>query len=151
MTKPDHAQIQATLNLLAERYPRCFSLRPDRRRPLKVGIHADLLQGLDGAVTENEIKRFLRSYTNGIGYLRNSLRGAWRYDLEGAHVGEVTANEAEGAKLRLAWIEKKIAARAEAKKKAAEAAEIARRGPRLSLADLKAAALARTAAAVPAE
>ena len=146
MTAADHhAQIQATLDLLAEKYPHCFHLCPDRRRPLKVGIHTDLLRA--GAIGKKRMKRFLKVYANGVGYLRNSVQGAWRYDLTGNHVGEVTADEAADAKQRLAWIEKRKADRAAAKKAAEEAAEIARRGPRLSLADLKAAALARKAAA----
>ena len=102
----------ATLALLAERYPRCFSLRPGRRQPLKVGIHIDLLHDLNGAITEKKINRFLRYYTNGVCYLNNSQPGSWRYDLAGNHVGEVTADEAAQAKQRLALTYQKIAARA---------------------------------------
>jgi sRNA-binding protein len=37
--------------LLAERWPACFAIYEQRRRPLKVGIHRDILAALDGAVT----------------------------------------------------------------------------------------------------
>jgi sRNA-binding protein len=43
--------VGAVLELLAETFPACFSVYEVRRRPLKVGIHTDILKGLDGAVT----------------------------------------------------------------------------------------------------
>jgi sRNA-binding protein len=136
---------QGMLKLMAERYPRCFHLFPLHRWPLKVGIHIDLLHDLNGAISEKKINRFLGSYTSGVGYLRNSKKlGAWRYDLAGNHVGKVTRPAARHAKQRLAEIKADSAA---AKKGTAEAAETGR--PRLSLADLKRAALARKAAAAP--
>ena len=151
MTADHHAQVQATLDLLAERWPKTFSVYEARRRPLKVKIHSDILAALDGAITPDELKRALAHYCKNPGYLRNTLTGGWRIDLNGNPAGVVTRAEEANAKQQLALIEKRKADRAAAKKAAEGAAEIARRGPRLSLADLKAAALARKAAAVPAE
>jgi ProP effector len=151
LTADHRPQIQAVLDLLAVRWPKTFSVYEARRRPLKIGIHGDILAALDGGITPDELKLALAHYCRNPVYLRKILPGTWRYDLDGNHVGEVTANEAADAKRRLAEIEKIKADRAAAKKAAEEAAEIARRGPRLSLADLKASALARKAAAVLAE
>jgi sRNA-binding protein len=101
--------VHTVLDLLAERWPKMFSLYEARRRPLKVGIHRDILAALHGGgITPDELKRALSHYCRNPGYC------------------------------------------AAAKKAAEEAEEIARRDPRLSLADFKAAALARKAA-VPAE
>jgi hypothetical protein len=56
--------IDATLALLCEIFPNCFVRYEARRRPLKIGIHLDLLAVLNGAVTEGELKRALRIYVN---------------------------------------------------------------------------------------
>jgi sRNA-binding protein len=69
--------------------------------------------------------------------LRNSLAGAWRYDLQGNPVGAVTRKEDVNACMRLAAVKKKLAAwkaEKEAKKRAAEEAATPKR---LGLADLK--------------
>jgi ProP effector len=143
--------VHTVLDLLAERWPKMFSLYEARRRPLKVGIHRDILAALDGGgITPDELKRALSHYCRNPGYLRNTLTGGWRIDLNGNPAGVVTRTEEAHAKMGLAEIEKRKADRAAAKKAAEEAEEIARRDPRLSLADFKAAALARKAA-VPAE
>src|SRR5262245_34878002 len=41
-------EIAAALSLLAERWPKCFSVFERRRRPLKVGIDRDIKAALDG-------------------------------------------------------------------------------------------------------
>jgi sRNA-binding protein len=38
----DHAEITAVIALLAEQYPRTFSVYERRRRPLKLGIHPEI-------------------------------------------------------------------------------------------------------------
>jgi sRNA-binding protein len=75
--------------------------------------------------------------------LRNSLAGAWRYDLQGNPVGVVTRKEDVNARMRLAAVKKKLAARKAEKEAKKRAAEEAARPKRLGLADLKAAAIAR--------
>jgi ProQ/FINO family len=61
--KQSHDTIAATIELLAETYPRCFFIFEQRRRPLKVGIHHDILAALDGAITPRELGIALRFYT----------------------------------------------------------------------------------------
>lgn len=60
--QPDQT-IAAVLELLAETWPKCFSIYEARRQPLKVGVHHDILAALDGAVTAAELSRALRVYT----------------------------------------------------------------------------------------
>jgi sRNA-binding protein len=144
--KSDRDQIIATIALLAEKYPRTFSLCPARRKPLAISIHNTILLELAGVITEDELNRVMRHYTWGIGYLRNSRAGAWRYDLQGNPAGVVTRKEDANARMRLAAVEKKLAVRKAEKQKAHEAAEAAKRPKRLGLADLKRAALERKGA-----
>jgi ProP effector len=136
-------QVNATIALLAEKYPRTFSLCPHRRRPLKLKIHVDILQELAGVITEDELNRAMQFYTWSIGYLRNSVAGAWRYDLAGNPVGAVTRTEDVHARMKLAAIKKKMAQRKAEKEAEKRAAEEALKPKRLGLADLKRAALAR--------
>jgi ProQ/FINO family len=49
--------IRAILELLAERWPSAFSIYEARRRPLKIGVHLDILAALDDAVTADELGR----------------------------------------------------------------------------------------------
>jgi len=59
----ERATIGAVIRLLCDRFPRAFSGRGQPRRPLKVGIHADLVATLDGAVRTRELRTALRAYT----------------------------------------------------------------------------------------
>jgi sRNA-binding protein len=72
-----------------------------RRRPLKLGIHTDILAVLDGAVTPRELSRALRRYVSNTYYLRMMAAGAARIDLGGRPAGVVTADEAATAAVRL--------------------------------------------------
>ncbi len=93
----------AFIELLAERWPAVFSIYEVRRRPLKLGIHLDILAALDGAVTPKELKFGLSRYCNNAGYLRACCReGATRVDLDGNAAGAVSSDDAKRAVERLA-------------------------------------------------
>jgi ProP effector len=95
-------QADAAIALLAEAFPTAFAIYEVKRRPLKVGIHADVLAALNGAMTPAELGLALRRYCGNSVYLSRLLRGACRYDVDGQHAGDVTAEEEERAKARLA-------------------------------------------------
>jgi ProP effector len=130
--------VAAVLGLLAEKWPACFQIFEQRRRPLKIGIHLDIAAALDGMVTPAEISITLRYYVNNPHYLDHLVVGADRIDLNGNAAGTVTAAEAEHAA--------RIVARRRQKKMAAKPAA-AKPPQRLGLAHLKRAALERKAAA----
>ena len=44
------ARSKAVISVLAAKFPKCFAVPDTRRRPLKVGIDADLLAALDGTI-----------------------------------------------------------------------------------------------------
>ena len=80
--QPDQT-IAAVLELLAETWPKCFSIYEARRQPLKVGVHHDILAALDGAVTAAELSRALRVYTGNKVYRSRVRPGAMRIGLDG--------------------------------------------------------------------
>jgi ProP effector len=92
--------IAAVLELLAETWPACFSIYEQRRRPLKLKIHLDIIAILDGAVTPAELSRALRYYCRNRFYLRGLRAGAVRIDLDGNPAGVVTENEVRDISIR---------------------------------------------------
>src|SRR5262245_11626870 len=101
------ARTKAVITALAARFPECFAAPDTRRRPLKVGIDADLLAALSGTIRRTELIRALGMYCSSDGYLERVLTGAWRVDLEGKPAGVVTADDERHAKAKRAGIKAK--------------------------------------------
>ena len=148
------ARTKAVIALLAAKFPKCFAVPDTRRRPLKVGIDADLLAALDGSIRRTELIRALAMYCSSEGYLEHVLTGAWRVDLEGKPAGVVSADDEKHAKAKQAGIRTRreavmAAAITQAAARRAHGPALAAKaepgpGPkRLSLADLRAAARRR--------
>jgi len=85
--------IQAVLELLAETWPTVFSVYENRRRPLKIGIHHEVLTALDGAVSAAELSLALRYYVSNKVYKSRLAVGAPRIGLDGKSAGVVTPEE----------------------------------------------------------
>jgi len=94
------------------------------------------------AITPAELSKALGVYCSNPVYLGHTRKGAWRLDLDGNPAGIVTADEEAHAKATLAGIRAKKEVRTAAAKAAAQPA-IPQPAKRLSLADLKVAAIAR--------
>jgi ProP effector len=144
---------QAFINKLAALFPTSFTRdRCDPHRPLKIGIHRDILA--HGILTEDEANAALAMYTRRPMYQRALAAGGVRVDLDGNPAGEVTAEQVQAAERSVAGMEKnrarkaKAAAeqRAAAKAEANDATAPAPAPKRLGLSELRAAALARRAA-----
>jgi sRNA-binding protein len=69
---------------------------------LKLGIHLDILQVLEGAISQEELNAALRVYVASDVYLQRCKEGRPRLGLDGKPAGVVTAEEAQHAKVRLA-------------------------------------------------
>jgi ProP effector len=136
MTNP-----KPTIERLAEAYPRCFHLYEKRRRPLKVGIHADILTALE--IAPKALSAALNFYCMNYHYLMACSEGAARINLDGDVSGVVTAEEALCARQRLEQQRARYRRQQEAK---AKAEARARNRGRVSLNDLRNAARARRAA-----
>ena len=91
------AAARALIEKLAERWPRCFSVYEKRRRPLKLGIHHDILAAFDGSVTPADLSNAMRYYVGNRGYLRYCREGVDRIGLDGEPAGKVSAKEAGNA------------------------------------------------------
>ncbi len=101
MSKSDKRTVNAVHTLLMDRFPKAFPKDYDAIRPLKTGIHADLIQRLP-EVDPVLLRRVLANHTDRDGYRLALLhhRGDRRYDLDGQPVGTVTVEErAEAAQL----------------------------------------------------
>jgi ProP effector len=114
-------QARQLVTTLAERWPKCFAVKSCRRVPLKIGIAANIA----AAGFAGDLALALRWYTGSTEYKQALKAGAARIDLDGNAAGVVSNLEARSA-----------------------AAVLAKRSlpppaKRLSLADLRAAALAR--------
>lgn len=111
-----YEQNAAVLALLATIWPACFSIYEQRRRPLKIGIHHEILAALDGTVTAKSLSAALRCYVSNDVYRRRLRAGAMRIDLDGRPASEVTADEVVPAKKPKPAAEQPAAMRASAKR-----------------------------------
>jgi sRNA-binding protein len=87
----------ATIEGLVARWPQAFAVEPAARRPLKVGIFADLEQVLGDAVSSEDLSAALGAYVNCPQYWKKCTSGAPRFNLKGEADGEVTAFQADYA------------------------------------------------------
>jgi sRNA-binding protein len=85
--------IQAVLELLAETWPAAFSVYENRRRPLRIGIHTEILAALDGAITPIELRAALGCYVANPVYRARLVAGAVRIGLGGQPAGVVTPEQ----------------------------------------------------------
>jgi sRNA-binding protein len=97
--------------ILARFWPSAFTVVKHRRRPLKIGIHHDLLRATAGVIPRAEIMSALRHYASNIGYLRACSAGAARVDLYANVAGCVSEREAADASARLTRIREILLAR----------------------------------------
>jgi ProP effector len=91
----------AAIELFRELFPRAFPLYGPRR-PLKIGIEAEIIHVVRGAMKPHEVIDAVRLYITSAAYLRCLRPGAIRIDLAGNPVGVVTATEAARAAETLA-------------------------------------------------
>ncbi len=102
MSQTDKRAIHAVHALLIQRFPNAFPKDYDAIRPLKLGIHADLIArapDLDPVL----LRRALANHTQRDGYLLALIhgRGDHRYDLDGQPAGTVAPEERAEAQKRL--------------------------------------------------
>jgi sRNA-binding protein len=87
--------------IFEERWPACFAVYAVRRRPLKIGIHFEVIAALSGIVSEADIRRALGIYTSNIKYLKKQKAGRGRFGLDGMPDGKVTERNEAYAKWRI--------------------------------------------------
>src|SRR5262249_53716546 len=115
------AAAHAAITALVETFPAAFT--GFGRKPLKLGIHDDLLAR---GIAPDVATKGLAAYCSSMGYLNATKAGAARIDLDGNEVGAVTDDEAEHAAQKLAAAaERARAAQVNAAKAAEEQARAA--------------------------
>jgi len=92
--------VETVLAVLVERYPQCFVLLESKRRPLKVGIAADVIANHPD-LKPSHIGVALHRYTRAIPYMAQLIEGTPRVGLDGAPAGAVSASEASHAIAKL--------------------------------------------------
>ena len=105
-SRPD-LTVEAVIHLLAEMWPKAFAVHEARRKPLKVGIHTEIMEALAEAITAAELSKALGCYTHNVGYLRSMKAGAERIGLDGKPAGAVDREQAWHAAVCWAEIARK--------------------------------------------
>jgi ProP effector len=128
-------------------WPQAFFINQDAKKPLKLGIHADMAGQAHG-FSDAELRRALSQYCRSPGYLAACTEGATRVDLNGEPAGTVDA--AGAARQREVRAKQKVVER-QPEKAATKAAPMRQDKnnnglKRLSLSDLRIAAQQRRAA-----
>ena len=96
---------------LVERFPAAFMpKRCDAKRPLKVGIHRDVVARMKD-FPRRIIQLAINDYCSGPKYTRAMTAGAQRVDLDGNPAGKVTLADAAFAKAKHAELEARRAPR----------------------------------------
>jgi ProP effector len=137
----------ATIALLEERWPKAFVLDQTKRRPLKVGIRDDILAaGVE--ITPSALSNALRTYTVNRFYQQSLRAGASRIDLDGEPAGSVSVEDAKRASdelRRRRFLKATVGQDAAASTGPVHGspAPMSEHPRRLSLSDLRAAAMAR--------
>lgn len=92
----------AILRMLASKFPKVFSTDMKVVKPLKRGIHDDLLAALEGTrfAHPDKIQAFLDRYTRQLEYHVAVWREQWRYDLNGIAVEEIPPHHKDLAAAR---------------------------------------------------
>ena len=98
-----YGEVRAVLELLQERWPNCFSIYEPRRKPLKIGIHEEILKALAGVVAKDELRNALRCYVSNARYLKAITVGASRIDLNGEPAAVIDEEAAAYSAGKLKW------------------------------------------------
>ncbi len=85
------------LPALIARYPKTFFEDPRERKPLKIGVHKDILADDGIEMASYQLTSALRWYTGALGYQLSISEDAQRIDLAGEAAGKVTAEDAKAA------------------------------------------------------
>jgi sRNA-binding protein len=118
----NNASVEATIALLARKFPAAIHVFERRRQPLEIGVFEKIITALP-ELDSKLLKASLRSYCGNEAYLQALLaQGAMRIGLDGAPVAPVSPEDAASTVGRLAKRRAEQAAKAAAKATQARAA-----------------------------
>ena len=90
-------QIDQTIAQLSREFPKCLVLFERQRRPLKLGIHLDIIAALGEQINHQHLAQALRYYTSNLHYRMSQRPGVPRIDLDGNVSGVVSEADAQSA------------------------------------------------------
>jgi ProP effector len=96
-----NSKFNPLIMLFAARWPKCLAVCENRRRPLAVGIHNEMIAALDGVVSKTAIGRALGYYVGSPRYIEALKAGMPRIGLDGEPVGFVTEDQERSAARRI--------------------------------------------------
>jgi ProP effector len=91
---------EAGIAILAERRPACFAVLAHERRPLKLGIHREVIEA--GVLPAADVAILMRWYVGALPYRRKCIEGAGRGGLDGEPAGIVSAEHAAEQRRQIA-------------------------------------------------
>lgn len=100
---------------LIRRYPQAFFADAQARKPLKVGIHLDILADTANTLAGYQLTSAMRWYTGAYGYQCKLTEGTPRLDLAGEPSGLVSAADAAEAVNKALAIKQRMTAAKEQK------------------------------------
>jgi ProP effector len=89
----------------ARLFPKAFSTEPSQARPLAIGVKELLVEQCK--LSPKSVSKALHRYTRSTAYLRATVEGAVRVNLDGEPAGVVTQGQAEHALRHLADVAKR--------------------------------------------
>jgi ProP effector len=113
---------------LATLYPPCFFREHELRRPLKIGIREDI-SAQHPELQPSVIDSASQNYTRCVPYWSTLKAGAARIDLDGNSAGQVTLEDEQAAKVKIAKAERRAKARETEDRQKTPAQSIPRQPP----------------------
>ena len=98
------------VNQLATLYPLCFFREHELRRPLKIGIREDIV-AQHPELQPSVIVSALQNHTRCVPYWSTLKAGTARIDLDGNVAGQVSLEDEQAAKVKIAKVERRAKAR----------------------------------------
>ena len=96
------------LPALIARYPQTFFEDPRQRKPLKIGVHKDILADDANELASYQLTSALRWYTGALGYQLSIQENADRINLAGEVAGQVSADDATAAAEKVKQIRERM-------------------------------------------
>jgi len=99
-------RINKTIELLIETFPLAFYPKTTNRKPLKIGVHEDIINSKKLNVSNRDLKISLHCYMCSSKYQKGLIYNKNRYDLNGKCAGAVTEEQKKIAIIKLKQFKK---------------------------------------------
>ncbi len=98
--KIHYKRARETRAILVERFPNVFAAKGAAKRPLRLGIHVDIIRACPD-LSIRDVRNALADYTSGFKYLEGTVAGVKRIGLDGNAYEPVTERQGANANARM--------------------------------------------------